>query len=144
MPRPMDSPFKSISVLYRKSHAWLSSNCAGQRFTAAQAVVILIVCDHGELTQDETAKRLGLDKSVVAKTVAKLEEAGFLVREPNALDRRTYVIRPTDRAWEAYPFVRDQVDSCCRRMTSAMTEEDRREFERLLRLAAETVLAEGE
>lgn len=144
MPSPMDSPFKSISVLYRKSHVWLSNYCAGRSFTAAQAVVILIVCDHGTLTQDEIVKRLGLDKSVVAKTVARLEETGFMVREPNARDRRTYVISPTDLAWEAYPFVREQVDACFQRMTSAMTDGERAEFERLLRLAAETTLELGE
>lgn len=137
----VDSPFKSISILYRKSHVWLSGDCASRSLTAAQAVVILIVCDHGTLTQDEIVKRLGLDKSVVAKTVARLEETGFLVREPNARDRRTYVIRPTDRAWEVYPFVGEQVDACFRRMTSAMSDEERAEFARLLQLAAETTLA---
>lgn len=141
MPDAVDSPFKSISILYRKSHVWLSADCVSRSLTAAQALVILIVCDHETLTQGEIVKRLGLDKSVVAKTVAKLEETGFMVREPNARDRRTYVIRPTDRAWEAYPFVREQVDACFLRMTSGMTDEERQEFSRLLSLAAETTLA---
>lgn len=141
MPDAVDSPFKSISILYRKSHVWLSADCASRSLTAAQALVILIVCDHETLTQGEIVKRLGLDKSVVAKTVAKLEETGFMVRETNARDRRTYVIRPTDRALEAYPFVREQVDACFLRMTSGMTDEERQEFSRLLSLAAETTLA---
>ena len=71
MENNMDSPFKSISILYRKSHIWLNNSCAELALTAAQAVVVLIVCDFGTLTQDEITKRLGLDKSVVAKTVTK-------------------------------------------------------------------------
>lgn len=84
-----DSPFKDISILYRKAHIWLNNGCAAQDLTAAQAVVILIVCDFKMLTQDEITKRLSLDKSVIAKTVTKLEELGFLKRSTNAKDKRT-------------------------------------------------------
>ena len=89
MDRIMDSPFKSISILYRKSHMWLNNTCAALDLSAAQAVVILIVCDFRVLTQDEITKRLSLDKSVIAKTVTKLEERGFLVRTTNTKDKRT-------------------------------------------------------
>lgn len=136
----MESPFKAISILYRKSHIWLSNGCAGQELTAAQAVVILILCDFKTLTQDEITKRLGLDKSVVAKTVTKLEERGFVVRATNARDKRTYDIRPTQRAWQVYPAVKEQVEDCFVRMTRQMTQEEREEFRRLLLLAASTTL----
>ena len=67
MANMMDSPFKSISILYRKSHIWLNDSCTPYDLTAAQAVVILMVCDFVILTQDDITKRLGLDKSVIAK-----------------------------------------------------------------------------
>ena len=140
----MDSPFKSISILYRKSHIWLNNGCAQYDLTAAQAVVILIVCDFEELTQDEITKRLGLDKSVIAKTVTKLEETGFIVRTTNVKDKRTYVIQPTARAWDVYLFVKGQIDLCFQRMTLQMTGAERAEFKRLLLLAAETTIAQEE
>ena len=102
----MNSPFKSISILYRKSHIWLNNSCAQYALTAAQAVVILIVCDFEALTQDDITKRLGLDKSVIAKTVTKLEDLGFLVRTTNAKDKRTYLIQPTEKSWTVYPSVK--------------------------------------
>ena len=141
MPYMADSPFKSISILYRKSHIWLNSGCAQYHLSAAQAVVILIVCDFGGLTQDEITKRLSLDKSVIAKTVTKLEETGFLIRTTNAKDKRTYDIRPTEKAWEVYPAVKEQVDENFRRMTHQMTDAEREEFKRLLLLAADASLA---
>ena len=140
----MDSPFKSISILYRKSHIWLNNGCAQYDLTAAQAVVILIVCDFEELTQDEITKRLGLDKSVIAKTVTKLEETGFIVRTTNVKDKRTYVIQPTARAWDVYLFVKGQIDLCFQPMTQQMTGAERAEFKRLLLLAAETTIAQEE
>ena len=141
MPNIMDSPFKSISILYRKSHIWLNDGCTQYALTAAQAVVILIVCDFDGLTQDVITKRLSLDKSVIAKTVAKLEEMGFLVRTNNIKDRRTFDIRPTEKAWDVYPFVKSQIDECDNRMTQQMTDRERAEFVRLLRLAAESSIS---
>lgn len=140
MPYITDSPFKSISILYRKSHIWLNNGCVQHGLTAAQAVVILIVCDFKVLTQDEITKRLGLDKSVIAKTVTKLEERGFLVRATNVKDKRTYNITPTEKAWEVYPFVKEQVDEGFMKMTSQMTDDEREEFKRLLLLAAQATL----
>lgn len=140
----MDSPFKSISILYRKSHMWLNNTCAPHDFSAAQAVVILIVCDFQKLTQDEITKRLSLDKSVIAKTVNKLVERGFLTRSTNARDKRTYDISPTEKAWEVYPFIKEQVDASFQHMTTSMTSEEREEFKRLLLLAAEASLTQEE
>lgn len=136
----MDSPFKSISILYRKSHIWLNNGCLQHHLTAAQALIILIVCDFKTLTQDEITKRLSLDKSVIAKTVTKLEELGFLIRMTNAKDKRTYDIHPTERAWEVYPFIKEEIEACFQRMTQQMTEAEREEFKRLLLLAAQTTM----
>ncbi|EDN01052.1 transcriptional regulator, MarR family [Pseudoflavonifractor capillosus ATCC 29799] len=141
MPYITDSPFKSISILYRKSHIWLNNGCARYGLTAAQAVVILIVCDFKALTQDNITKRLSLDKSVIAKTVTKLEELGFIVRTTNARDKRTYDICPTEKAWAVYPAIRDQIDASFTRMTQQMTAEEQAEFKRLLLLAAEAAIA---
>lgn len=140
----MDDPFKSISILYRKSHIWLNNSCTRYDLTAAQAMVILIVCDFETLTQDEVTKRLGLDKSVIAKTVTKLEETGFILRTTNVRDKRTYDIQPTEKAWKVYPFVKEEIDVCFRRMTQQMTDAQRAEFRRLLLLAAQTTLAQEE
>lgn len=136
----VESPFKSISVLYRKSHIWLNEGCAKCGLTAAQAVIILLICDFKALTQDEITKYLGLDKSVIAKTVTKLLEAGFITRSTNPRDKRTYDIQPTDRAWEVYPFVSEQIEVCFQRMTSRMSPQQREAFKQLLLLAGETAI----
>ena len=144
MPDIMDDPFKSISILYRKSHIWLNNGCLQYNLTAAQAVIILIVCDFNGLTQDDITKRLSLDKSVIAKTVTKLEERGFIVRATNAKDKRTYDISPTPKAWQVYPFVKEQIDICFQRMTQQMTDAERVEFRRLLLLAAEASIVQDD
>lgn len=140
MPYITESPFKAISILYRKSHIWLNNDCVRFSLTAAQAVVILIVCDFKTLTQDDITKRLGLDKSVIAKTVTKLEERGFLVRSANSKDKRTYDITPTEKALKVYPYLKEQIDLCFSRMTRQMKDSEREEFKRLLLIAAQSTL----
>ena len=137
-----ENPLRSISILYRKSHIWLNNSCAGHHLTAAQASVILILCDFGSMTQDEMTKCLSLDKSVIAKTVTKMEEQGFLVRATHAKDKRTY--RPTQKALDLYPFIKDQVQECFEHMTNQMTEQEKAEFRRLLRLAAQASTGQEE
>lgn len=141
MPDIIYNPFKSISILYRKSHIWLNDGCAQYALTAAQAVVILIVCDFKVLTQDALVKRLSLDKSVIAKTVTKLEDMGFVFRNINMKDKRTFEIRPTPKAWEVHPLIKEQLDVCFNRMTQRMTAAEREEFERLLILATEASIS---
>lgn len=136
------NPFKSISILYRKSHVWLNSSCSKYSLTAAQAVVILIVCDFGSLTQDAITKRLALDKSVIAKTVNKLVDTGFLIRATNKKDKRTYDISPTDKSLEVYPFLKEQLDMSFHRMTQKMTDSEKAEFRRLLMLAATSAVSQ--
>lgn len=73
--------------------------------------------------------------------MTKLEETGFIIRTTNAKDKRTYDICPTQKAWQVYPSVKEQVDICFQRMTQQMTDTQRAEFKRLLLLAAETTLS---
>ena len=82
-----------------------------------------------------------MDKSVIAKTVTKLEETGFLVRTTNPKDKRTYDISPTDKSWDVYPLIKEQIEKSFQHMTQQMTETERAEFKRLLLLAAESAIA---
>ena len=88
--------------------------------------------------------RLSLDKSVIAKTVARLEETGFLSRRTNPKDKRTYDIHPTEKARAVYLALQGQVDEGFRRMTARMTDRERAQFQRLLALAADACLEREE
>ncbi len=135
-----ENPFKDISILYRKSHIWLNNDCTICGLTAAQALVILVLCDFGSLTQDEMTKVLSLDKSVVAKTVSKLDETGFLTRRKNTGDKRTYDLFPTEKAKSVHKILKEKLENVYVRMTQKMTDGERKEFKRLLALASSICL----
>lgn len=53
-----------------------------------------------EASQDDVARRLGMDKSSVAKLVFKLIELGYVERAVNPRDRRQYKLYLTERGVE--------------------------------------------
>ena len=48
-------------------------------------------------TASEVAERLGVSKQAAARTVAMLEEAGYVERAPDPQDARRRTVRPTER-----------------------------------------------
>ena len=66
------------------------------------------------------------------------------MREQNPKDKRTYNILPTEKPWQVYPFIQQQIEDGLAQMTQRMSEAEKQEFIRLLMLAAETTLAQEE
>ena len=99
------------------------------------------MCDFKALTQDDITKRLSLDKSVIAKTVTKLEELGF--NRPHHQRQGQADLRhlPHGKGLGGVPRHQGPDRRLLCRMTQAMTAEERAEFKRLLLLAAEAAIA---
>jgi len=49
------------------------------------------------VSQDDVAKELGMDKSSIAKLIARLMAGGYVTRETNQLDRREYKLYLDER-----------------------------------------------
>lgn len=56
---------------------------------------VLTTAMHGEFTQTELARVVGLDKTTMVVTLDELEAAGLAERRPSATDRRARVVAVT-------------------------------------------------
>ncbi|MFJ2259894.1 MarR family winged helix-turn-helix transcriptional regulator [Streptomyces sp. NPDC087844] len=61
-----------------------------------QELLLMQLFDRDEQTQSELLEGVGLDHSTVSKSLRRMQEAGLLIREPSAHDRRVLVVRLTD------------------------------------------------
>lgn len=61
---------------------------AGIDMTAEQWGVILVLLNHGAMTQGQLGEKLYLEKSTVSRSVSGLERKGWVVCEKNAEDGR--------------------------------------------------------
>ncbi len=62
-----------------------------------QELLLMQLLDREGQTQSELLEAVGLDHSTVSKSLRRMQEAGLLVREPAAHDRRVMVVHLTDK-----------------------------------------------
>ncbi|MFJ8935022.1 MarR family winged helix-turn-helix transcriptional regulator [Streptomyces sp. NPDC102365] len=61
-----------------------------------QELLLMQLFDRDGQTQSELLETVGLDHSTVSKSLRRMQDAGLLVREPAAHDRRVMVVHLTD------------------------------------------------
>lgn len=57
-------------------------------------------------SQEEIAQIICLNKSTVARSLAQLEEHGYIVRIPKTEDKRCLLVYPTEKVYELLPTLR--------------------------------------
>ncbi len=62
-----------------------------------QELLLMQLLDRDGQTQSELLDSVGLDHSTVSKSLRRMQDAGLLVREPAAHDRRVMVVHLTDK-----------------------------------------------
>jgi DNA-binding MarR family transcriptional regulator len=62
-----------------------------------QELLLMQLFDRDAQTQSELLESVGLDHSTVSKSVSRMQDAGLVVREPAAHDRRVMVVHLTDK-----------------------------------------------
>lgn len=62
-----------------------------------QELLLMHLFDRDGQTQSELLERVGVDHSTVSKALRRMQDAGLLVREPAAHDRRVMVVHLTDK-----------------------------------------------
>ncbi|MBQ8623811.1 MAG: winged helix-turn-helix transcriptional regulator [Oscillospiraceae bacterium] len=62
------------------------------------AVVNIITKRDGDFTPLAIAELLGVSKPMIAAHIAVLEKKGYIYKESSMLDKRSFYVRPTDKA----------------------------------------------
>lgn len=83
-------------------------------------------------TQDWLAKHMFLNKSTVARHLAKLERAGYVTREISREDKRELLVYPTRKLKMVYPTIRDLTQQWNTMIADTISEEEFDCFNRIL------------
>jgi DNA-binding MarR family transcriptional regulator len=70
--------------------------------------VLGLLSDHGELRMGAVASSLGLDTSVISRTVAVAQQRGLVARRPDPRDGRACLLSLTERGSQALADRRNQ------------------------------------
>jgi DNA-binding MarR family transcriptional regulator len=105
----------------------------GVPLTPEQFMLIDLLWNQGEMTQQQLADQLQKDKNSVTKLVDAIERKGFVIRRQNRNDRRANTLLLTDKAEILKPGAKKKGISILDKMLEGISEEELRTFLTTLR-----------
>ena len=92
---------RDIRAIVLNMRAYSERILDGYNLGLPEKLILRYLADSGDVNQETIATQLVFDKSSVAKSIVKLEEQGLVQRCVDEQDRRSKVVRLTERASEA-------------------------------------------
>jgi len=93
-----DNLVRQIGLLYRAMMKALETETAPLGIGSGRISYLFMLYINEGLTQQEMANRLQADKGAVARTLAQLEEQGYVHRRPDPTDKRVTRVYLTDKS----------------------------------------------
>lgn len=122
-------------LLYRAaetSHALANAMLAPTGLIARQAGILTLVTELEPMTQKALADLLRIDRTTMVGLLDDLEGKGYVRRQRHPIDRRAYLIHPTDAGLEAKEEAVRILDEQQRLFLSPLSRAERQELMRLL------------
>ena len=107
--------------------------CLGDDVHVREVAILSICVERGPLSQRALSDLTGLNRSVMVKLVDSLEQRGWVVRERNPADRRSYALRATEAGRAALGSFGAEVGRGDEQLTAPLSRSERRLLKRRLR-----------
>jgi MarR family transcriptional regulator, temperature-dependent positive regulator of motility len=134
---PDDVPFGAVvSLVNRSRYVFLNDRLLPLGLSAGQFPVLMLLAKEQNIMQDRLVRHYHLDKGTIARAVKKLEDAGYIRRITDPVNRRAVRLFLTRKGEHAIPHLqainRDWED----RIGSALSEEEAGTLRMLMRHVA--------
>lgn len=87
-----------VSILYRKNQVYLNTVLKPLDLTASELPILIYLCHHDGVSQEELSAFMSIDKASTARVVQSLLKKGFLRKDRNPSDRRANKVFLTELA----------------------------------------------
>lgn len=132
---------KAISLLHRKMNTELNVRLMEIGLSNGQSRMLKHLYNNGEMTQAKLCKELELDKSTVAKALARMERNGFVTKRINPENTRSFLVSLTPKATQIVPKTREVLSGWTEDVTSDFSETEKELLYELLHKAAHKATA---
>ncbi|KPL67843.1 transcriptional regulator [Erythrobacter sp. SG61-1L] len=112
--------------------------------TGPQARMLLMLERKPGENQGFYAEQLEVEPITLCRMVDRLEEAGLVERRRDPADRRAWQLHLTDKSRQMVGQIRHEADLLVDMMLEGVSEEDRAEFHRLLKIVGTNLAARRE
>jgi DNA-binding MarR family transcriptional regulator len=121
-----------LSEAARRGHQLVSEGFAQEGVRKAHFTVLVALDEHGPASQAELGRRLWIDGSDMVAVLNDLEDARYVERTRDELDRRRNVVALTASGIDALERLNARVDAAQDALLAALSAKERRELTRLL------------
>ena len=97
---------KMLNNISRSQAVYRRSKVSVEDLLSGHYSFALAICHMPGRSQEELAQELCLNKSTVARALTRLEEKGYITREPLPTDKRRFSVHPTEKMQEIIPQIR--------------------------------------
>ena len=108
----------------RKIHQYMTNSLAEFDITPEQWVVLQIVVEEADLSQQKLAERIEKDKNSTKALVDRLLKKGLLRRQRSDDDKRLYQLRATDRGLALAEEIASLDNTFMQEIEGAVSEEE--------------------
>ncbi|WP_320047534.1 MarR family transcriptional regulator [uncultured Ilyobacter sp.] len=95
MKEPLGRTVKFLNIEIRK---FLDFHLNEYQLGNGQFAIVIEISENRGINQDALAQKMGVDKTTIAKTVKKLVENGYIIKEEDENDRRSKKLYTTHKA----------------------------------------------
>jgi DNA-binding MarR family transcriptional regulator len=127
-----NSPGKVISLLFRYGRIYLARQLEPFDLGKGQFWLLFTLYQKDGVTQEELSQLLTLDKSTIARSIARLEKSGYIYKKLNEKDLRSNQIFLTEKAKEIEPQIHSILTNWNKILSADMNEEEIETAHRLL------------
>lgn len=107
--------------------------------TFGEQIIIIFLSKNENVNQESISKRYMIDKGMVAKTLTRLEDKGFIKREQNPNNKRENIISLTEKSAYIMKYINTIFDDWNKILYGEMSKEDIDCVKRLTGKMAENV-----
>ena len=123
---------RKINLVSRCQGSYLTERLKNTGLSSCYHGYVLTICRNPGISQEELSRSLCVNKSNVARTLAQMEEKGFVERRSSAQDKRVLEVYPTDLLLERLPLVRQLARDWNDYLTDGISEEEMTVFQQVL------------
>jgi len=99
---PKNRILRNVGILERTIKAIAESKFREMGLSRGQFLYIVRICENSGINQISISNMLKVDKTSAAKSINKLVENGFIIKERDKNDIRSYLLYPTEKGEKIY------------------------------------------
>lgn len=117
-----------LSILVRQMRVYADRRFSKTGSSFSEQLVLMYLIGHGPSRQMQVSNGLKIDKGAIAKTIAKMEEKGFISTEVNEKNRREKIISLAPGSSTAVDLMSEVLRDWEEKINEGIDPEDRETF----------------